>query len=157
MREASLKDITKFLECKRVALVGVSRKRMHYSRIVLKEFLAAGYDPVTVNPHTPDIDGRRCFAALADIAPPVEAALLLLGTAEATDRAVRECQQAGIRRIWIYKNVHDRAEHEKAMESCRRQNFILIEGYCPLMFLPRANFIHRAHGFFVKLTGNYPL
>ena len=70
---------------------------------------------------------------------------------------MRECREAGIRNIWIYKDVHDSAEHEKARELYRSQSSALIEGYCPLMFLPGTNFFHRAHGFLVKLVGHYPL
>ncbi len=157
MREASMKDITKFFECKRLALVGVSRKSLHFSRAVMKEFLAAGYDVVPVNPQATDIDGHKCFARLAEIDPPVEAALLLTGSPQETNKTMRECREAGIRNIWIYKNVHDGAEHEKARELYRSQSSALIEGYCPLMFLPGTNFFHRAHGFLVKLVGHYPL
>ena len=45
MPEASLEDITKFLECKRVAFVGVSRDPKHFSRALFREFVAKGYDP----------------------------------------------------------------------------------------------------------------
>jgi predicted CoA-binding protein len=157
MREASLEDITKFLECKRVAFVGVSRHPQHFSRSLLREFLAKGYDPVPVNPQATEIDGRRCFARLADITPPVEAALLLTGAAEATDRAVRECNDADIRNIWIYKSVHDGDNHEQAMESCRLRGSAVVEGYCPFMFLPHPGMIHRIHGFLMKVVGSYPL
>lgn len=152
-----MKDITKFLECKRIALVGVSRKPHHFSRALLREFAGAGYDPVPVNREAAEVEGRKCFTCLSEITPAVEAALLLTATAGATDQAVRECQQADIRRIWIYKNVHDGRNHEQTIEFCRVQKFAIIEGYCPLMFLPRAGFVHRAHGFFLKLAGHYPL
>ena len=84
MREASLDDITKFLDCKRVAFVGVSRNSQHFSRLLFREFLAKGYDPVPVNPQAANIDGRQCFARIADVNPPVEAALLMTGAPEAT-------------------------------------------------------------------------
>jgi predicted CoA-binding protein len=70
MRDASLEDITKFLECKRVAFVGVSRDPQHLSRALFREFLGRGYDPVPVNPQATEIEGRNCFARLSDIAPP---------------------------------------------------------------------------------------
>ena len=103
-----MEDITKFLECKRVAFVGVSRDPQHFSRALFREFLAKGYDPVPVNPQATEIEGRKCFARLSDITPPVEAALLMTGAPDATDQAVRECRQADIRNIWIYKSVQRR-------------------------------------------------
>ena len=157
MRDASLEDITKFLESKRVAFVGVSRHPQHFSRSLLREFLAQGYDAVPVNPQATEIDGRKCFARPSDIAPPVEAALLMTGAPEATDQAVRECHQAGIRKIWIYKSVNDGNEHELAVEACRLRGTAVVEGYCPFMFLPHPELVHRVHRFFMKVAGSYPL
>jgi predicted CoA-binding protein len=157
MREASLEDITKFLECKRVAFVGASRHPQHFSRSLLREFLAKGYDPVPVNPQATEIEGRKCFARLSDITPPVEAALLMTGAPEATDQAVRECNQADIRKIWIYKSVHDGDNHEQAMEICRSRGSAVVEGYCPVMFLPDPGLFHRVHRFLMKVGGSYPL
>ena len=157
MREASLEDITKFLECKRVAFVGVSRNPQHFSRSLFREFLAKGYDAVPVNPQATEIEGRKCFARLADITPPVEAALLLTGAPDATDQAVRECNEADIRNIWIYKSVQDGENHEQAMEFCRLRGSAVVEGYCPFMFLPHPGLFHRVHRFLMKVAGNYPL
>jgi predicted CoA-binding protein len=157
VREASLEDITKFLECQRVAFVGVSRQSKHFSRSLLREFLAKGYDPVPVNPAATEIDGRKCFARLADIDPPVEAALLLNSAQEVIDQGLRECSQARIQKIWIFKSVNDGANHEHAVEFCSLRGSSVVEGYCPMMFLPRAGLIHRLHRFLMKVAGNSPL
>ena len=157
MRDASLEDITKFLECKRVAFVGVSRNPQHFSRALFREFLAKGYDAVPVNPQAAEIEGRKCFARLSEITPPVEAALLMTGAPDATDQAVRECNQADIRNIWIYKSVSDGNDHEQAVEFCRLRGTAVVEGYCPFMFLPHPELFHRVHRFFMKVAGSYPL
>ena len=157
MREASMEDITKFLKCKRVAFVGVSRNPRHFSRALLKEFVAKGYDAVPVNPQATEIDGRKCFARLADITPAVEAALLLNGAPEATDRAVRECNDADIRNIWIYRSVTGGDDHAEAVEFCRLRGDAVVEGHCPFMFLPHPGLIHRFHGLLMRVTGSYPL
>jgi len=157
MREASLEDITKFLECKRVAFVGVSRETQHFSRALLREFVAKGYDPVPVNPQAAEIEGRKCFARVSEITPRVEAALLLTGAPDATDDAVRECNEAEIRNIWVYKNVHDSADHEQTIELSRSHGSAVVEGYCPFMFLPHPALFHRVHRFITKVTGSYPV
>jgi len=157
MREASMEDITKFLECKRVAFVGVSRNPQHFSRALLREFAAKGYDPIPVNPQAAEIEGRKCFARLSDITPPIDAALLMTGAPEATDQALRECHEADIRRIWIYKKVHDGHNHELVMEACRSRGSAVVEGYCPFMFLPQPGMVHRIHRFLMKVGGSYPL
>ncbi|MGO8814485.1 MAG: CoA-binding protein [Terriglobia bacterium] len=157
MREASLNDITKFLECKRIAFVGVSRNPKHFSRLLFHGFLDKGYDTVPVNPQAKDIDGRQCFARIADVTPPVEAALMVTGAPEVTNQAIHDCNQAEIRNIWIYKNMEYEADHEHAVEFCRLQGSAVIEGYCPMMFLPHPGFVHRAHRVLMKLVGSHPL
>jgi predicted CoA-binding protein len=157
MREASMVDITKFLECRRVAMVGVSRDQRHFSRLVMREFLNAGYDAIPVNPQATEIEDRRCFARLGEVTPPVEAALLLTGASDTTYQAIRECHKSNIRNIWIYKSLHNRPDHERELEQGRSQRLATIEGYCPLMFLPRPKIVHRAHRFFMKVAGQYPL
>ena len=156
MREASLEDITKFLKCNRVAFVGVSRNSQHFSRALFREFLARGYDAVPVNPQATEIEGRTCFARISDIDPVAESALLITGASKATDQAVRDCHQAAIRNIWIYKSVCGSADHEQAMSLTRSHGAAIVEGYCPFMFLPQPAFIHRIHRFMTKATGCYP-
>lgn len=157
MRNASLQDITKFLECKRVAFVGVSRNSQHFSRMLFREFLAQGYDAVPINPSAPEIAGLKCFAHLSEVAPPVDAALLMTGSPEATDQAVGECDRAGIRNIWIYKSVSAGGDHEQVVEASRSRGASVVEGYCPFMFLPQPVLIHRMHRFLTMVTGHYPL
>jgi len=157
MPDASLEDITKFLECKRLAFVGVSRDPKHFSRALLREFVAKGYHPVPVNPQTAEIEGRKCFARISEITPPVEAALLLTGAPDATDDAVRECNEAGVRNIWVYKDFRNNQDHEQAMEFARSHGSAVVEGYCPFMFLPHPALFHRIHRFITKVAGSYPL
>ncbi len=156
MPETSLEDITKFLECKRVAFVGVSRDPHHFSRALFREFVAKGYDPVPLNPQAAQIEGRKCFAHLSEITPPVDAALLLTGAPDATDDAVRECNEADIRNIWIYKDMHDSKDHEQAIDFSRSHGTAVVEGHCPFMFLPHPGLVHRVHRFISKATGSYP-
>lgn len=157
MQDASLEDITKFLACKRVALVGVSRKPHHFSRALLGEFLAKGYDAVPVNPNAAEIDGHKCFARVTEITPPVEAALLLTGTSDATVQAVRECSEADVHHIWVYKPVKNGKDDTQSLEFCRLRGAALIEGHCPFMFLPHPALIHRVHRFVSRVSGHYPL
>jgi len=156
MQDGSLDDIGHFLATKRLAIVGVSRHPRHFSRGLFREFLAQGYDAVPVNPQAKEIEGHTCFACVSDITPPVEAALLMTPAAT-TDQALRECNEAAVKRIWIYLTGGDGEVHERAVESCRKRGSAVIEGYCPFMFFPSSAFFHRVHRFFMKVAGSYPL
>jgi predicted CoA-binding protein len=154
--DALLEDIKKFLDSKRLAVVGVSRDPKHFSRAVFREFVAQGYDAVPVNPKATEIEGRQCFPRIADVTPAVEA-VLLLTPAGRTYQALDECKQVNIRKIWMYKAVPDREIHEHAVEFCRQRGSAVIEGHCPFMFLPNPGLFHRIHRVLMKVAGSYPL
>jgi hypothetical protein len=154
--DALLEDIKKFLDSKRLAVVGVSRDPKHFSRAVFREFVAQGYDAVPVNPKAMEIEGRQCFPRIADVTPAVEA-VLLLTPAGRTYQALDECKQVNIRKIWMYKAVPDREIHEHAVEFCRQRGSAVIEGHCPFMFLPNPGLFHRIHRVLMKVAGSYPL
>src|SRR6266568_990963 len=73
----SLEVIQDFLAQKRIAMVGISREPQSFSVSLFEELCRRGYDVVPVNPNTPNVQGRRCFARLQDIKPPVDAVLLM--------------------------------------------------------------------------------
>src|SRR5271169_4236804 len=74
---ASLETIENFLAQKRFAMVGISREPHSFSVALFEELCRRGYEVIPVNPRTPNVLGRRCFARLQDIQPPVAAALLM--------------------------------------------------------------------------------
>ncbi len=152
---SALELIQDFLTKKRLAIVGVSRNPRDFSRALFREFLKRGYDAVPVNPQAEEVEGRRCYGRLADIAPPVEAALLMTSP-ELTERVAAECAEAGVKQVWMYRAIGLGAINPKAVALCREKGIGVIEGFCPLMFLPKTAFFHRLHGFFMKLTGSYP-
>jgi predicted CoA-binding protein len=85
-------------------MVGVSRRPEDFSRLLFREFLDRGYDTVPVNPDTEKVEGRACFARLADVQPPVEDVLLMTAPA-VTDCLVRECAEAGVKRVWMFRGT----------------------------------------------------
>lgn len=153
--KASRQTIDTFLAQKRIAMVGISRSPQEFSVALFDELCRRGYDVVPVTPHMPQVKGRPCFARVQDIQPPVDAALLMTSPA-VTDQVVRDCAEAGIRRIWMYSAVGKGAVSKSAVAYCLEEGIELIPGECPFMFLPKAGAIHGLHGFVRKITGNYP-
>ena len=152
---ASIADIRDFLAQKRIAFVGISRNPHDFSTSLFDELCRRGYDVVPVNPHSSEIKGRRCFASVKDIQPPVEGALLMT-SASTTKQIVRDCAEAGIWRIWLYRAGGQGSVNDAATQLCRDHNIEVIPGECPFMFLPHAGFIHRCHGAIRKITGGFP-
>jgi uncharacterized protein len=151
----SLETIDDFLAQKRIAMVGVSRDRKDFSVTLFQELCRRGYDAVPVNPKVSEVLGRRCFARVQDIQPAVDA-VLLMTPPEVTEGVVRDCAEAGIRRVWMYQAGGQGAVSAEAVEFCRAQGIQVVPGQCPFMFWRDAGAGHRLHGFIRKITGRYP-
>jgi hypothetical protein len=149
------KQIDDFLGQKRLAVVGVSRSPKDFTRALFRELRLRGYDLVPVNPGVPEVEGIRCYDRVQDVSPPVESALLLTKP-PVTDQVVRECAQAGVRRIWMFRAAGPGAVSHGAAALCEAKGVSMIAGECPFMFLPGAALFHRVHGFCRKLFGTYP-
>jgi predicted CoA-binding protein len=151
---ASLETIEDFLTQKRIAMVGVSRGPKEFSGMLFEELSKRGYDMVPVNPNAREVLGRPCFGRVQDIQPPVDAVILMTSPA-VTEGVVRDCAEAGIRRVWMYRAGGQGAVSPAAVEFCRERGIAVVPGECPFMFLPNAGF-HALHGFIRKITGRYP-
>lgn len=154
-QRASMETIEDFLAQKRIAMAGISRDPANFSVKLFEELCRRGYDVVPVNPNAEQVQGRRCFARLQDIQPPVEAALLMTSP-EATEAVVNDCAEAGIRRVWMYRAGGKGAVSRQAVQFCRERGIQVVPGQCPFMFLPDTAAFHRFHGFVHKITGRYP-
>ena len=155
VRDTSLEAIEDFFAQKRIAIAGVSRDPASLSVKLFEEFCRRGYDVVPVNPNLAEVQGRKCFARLQDVQPVVDA-VLLMTSPEATSVVVRDCAEAGVRRVWMFSDGRQGAVSEQALEFCRSKAIQVIPGQCPFMFLPNTGGIHRFHGFIRKVTGRFP-
>lgn len=155
MTAGSLDTIREFLAQQRWAFAGVSRRRLDFSRWLLGEFRRRGYEVLPVNPHARELDGIPCHSRVSTIQPVPEVVLVLTHRRHAAEIA-RDCAAAGIRRVWFYAAVGPGSASPEALAVCRDAGIQVVAGYCPVMFLPRAPWLHRAHAAFLKWVGAYP-
>jgi uncharacterized protein len=155
VQRTSLESIEDFLAQKRIAIVGMSREPKSMSETVFKELSRLGYEVVPVNPNVQEVMGRKCFARVQDVQPPVDAVLLMTSPA-VTEAVVKDCAECGIKRVWMHRGVGQGSVSEKAIEICRERGIRVIPGECPLMFLPQRDGIHSFHGFIRQIMGRYP-
>jgi predicted CoA-binding protein len=151
----SIRDVEDFLSLHRIAMVGVSRDANDFSRSLFREMRKRSYDMVPVNLSASEIEGEDCFPNLQVVKPPVEGALILTPSFE-TVRVVQDCIEAGIGKVWIYRAGGQGAVSPEAIALCKQHGIQVVEGHCPFMFFPSSGFIHRAHGFLLKLGHRYP-
>ena len=150
----SLTAIESFFAQKRIAMVGISRDPKDFSGMLFRDLVRRGYDMVPVNPHAVAIEGHPCFPRVSEIRPKPDAALLMV-PAHASEAIVRECADAGIGHIWLFRATNQGAVSESAVAVCRAQRINVVAGECPYMFLPH-NGLHAIHGFLRRISGTYP-
>ena len=152
MKEAA----TEFLSHKRVAVTGVSRTPgSHGSNVVYKRLRDRGYEVFAVNPNAEEVEGDRAYHDLGSIPGGVEA--VVIGTRpELADQTMRECAELGISRVWMHRGPGAGSVSETATAYGREHGITVIDGGCPCMFGPTADFGHRAMRVVFSLGGNVP-
>lgn len=147
--------VKEFLAQRRLALVGLSRHEADFSRGLFRELRRRGHDMVPVNPALQEAEGLRCYARVQDIQPPVDGALLMTPPAQ-TEAAVRDCLEAGVRRVWLHRGAGQGAVSQAALDLCAKEGLLVVAGECPYMFLPDAGWVHRLHAALRRLGGTSP-
>jgi predicted CoA-binding protein len=127
VQRASLELIEDFLAQKRIVIVGMSRETKSMSAAVFKELSKRGYHVVPVTPNVQEVLGRKCFARVQDIPPPVDGALLMTSPT-VTEAVVKGCAECGVKRVWMHKGVGEGSVSAKAIEACREHGIRVIAG-----------------------------
>ena len=147
MPPLTLERAREFLTARRIAVVGVSRNDKDFSRAIFRELAKRGYDVVPVNPAAAELEGCRCFARLQDVEPAADAALLLTSPGS-TEVVLRDCVEAGIRRVWLHRGAGAGAASPRALAFCAANALEAVHDLCPFMALPGTGFPHRLHRLF---------
>ena len=139
MQEAA----AEFLSHKRVAVTGVSRKpKNHGSNTVYKRLRERGYEVFAVNPHAEKVEGDRSYKDLKSIPGGVEA--VVIGTRpERAEATMHECVDLGIKRVWMHRGPGAGSVSPAAARYGREHGIAVIDGGCPCMFGPTADFGHK--------------
>ena len=140
----TIKDAaTSFLSHKRVAVTGVSRTPgSHGSNAVYKRLRDRGYQVFAVNPNAEEVEGDPAFRDLRSIPGGVEA--VVIGTRpEIAEQTMRECAELGIKHVWMHRGPGAGSVSGPATAYGRQHGITVIDGGCPCMFDPTADFGHK--------------
>jgi predicted CoA-binding protein len=132
-----------FLADRRVAMTGVSRNpKGHGSNTVYQRLRERGYEVFAVNPNARQAEGDACYPNLASIPGGVDA--VVIGTRpETAEATMRECADLGIKHVWMHRGPGAGSVSATAAEYGRAHGVTVIDGGCPCMFGPTADFGHR--------------
>jgi predicted CoA-binding protein len=143
-----------FLANKRVAVTGVSRKpQQHGSNVVYRRLRDRGYEVFAINPNAREVEGDQSYPDLKSVPGGVEA--VVIGTRpEIAEETMRECAELGIKHVWMHRGPGAGSVSAAATAYGRQRGITVIDGGCPLMFGPTADFGHRVIRFIY--SGNVP-
>jgi uncharacterized protein len=132
-----------FLTSKRVAVTGVSRTpSTHGSNNVYRRLRDRGYEVFAVNPNADRVEGDICYQDLKSIPGGVDA--VVIGTRpELAEDTMRECVDLGIRQVWMHLGPGEGSVSPAATAYGRQHGITVIDGGCPCMFGPTADFGHK--------------
>jgi uncharacterized protein len=132
-----------FLASRRIAVTVVSRTpKTHGSNNVYRRLRERGYQVFAVNPNTNEVEGDRCYQDLASIPGGVDA--VVIGTRpEIAEDTIRECAELGIKHVWMHRGPGAGSVSGAATGYGRWHGITVIDGGCPLMFEPTADFGHK--------------
>jgi len=142
--------ITKFLNQKTLAVVGVSRSEKKFSYRLFKSLKAKGYQLFAVNPNAKNIDGESCFGNIQSLPQQVNGVVIVVPPNQ-TEKVVKDAAAAGINHIWIQQG----SESEGAIDYCRKSGINVIHNQCILMFA-EPSFPHNCHRYVWKVMGKLP-
>ena len=143
--------INEFLLDKKFALAGMSRNPKSFSRVIMKDLSAIGYDIIPINPNVEFIDGKKCYSSVTDLPDNIDKLLIMTNKAN-TDKVLEQAIQKGIKIIWVQQT----SDTSKTLHIARSHNFEnIITKECIFMFANPTG-IHKFHRFFKKLFGKMP-
>ena len=139
MKEAA----SEFLANKRIAVTGVSRRPSdHGANTVYKRMRDRGYEVFAVNPNTDEVEGDHSYHDLKSIPGGVDG--VVIGTRpETADVTMRECVELGIKQVWMHRGPGAGSVSKAATDYGRQHGITVIDGGCPCMFGPTADFGHK--------------
>lgn len=145
-----------FLAQKRIAVAGVSRRpAAHGANAVYVRLRQRGYQVFAVNPNATTVEGDRSYHDLRSIPGGVDGVVIATAPARAESIA-RECQELGIRRVWMHHGAAQTSASPAAVEYCRKNGIAVIPSGCPLMYAPMSDGFHRCMRWFLERTGTVP-
>jgi len=132
-----------FLATRRIAVTGVSRSaKDHGANTVFRRLRDRGYEVFAVNPNAAEVEGAPSYHDLKSIPGGVDAVVIATAPSRA-ESTMRECDELGVRRVWMHRSYGTGSVDEAAAAYGREHGITVIAGGCPLMFDPTADFGHK--------------
>jgi predicted CoA-binding protein len=147
----SKKLVEEFLAQKKIAVVGVSRKKTKFGNAILKELKQKGYKVYPINPHIDFYEGEICYPDIYSLPEKVDAVVFNVSPNQ-TEKVLNEVKETGIKKVWFQQG----SQSDQAVIFCEENGIDCISNECILMYAKPSAFIHRAHKWVWGVIGKLP-
>jgi hypothetical protein len=98
---------------KKIAVVGVSNNPDKWGYRIFRDLLMAGYQVEGINPSDGEILGKTIYRNLKAVSPIPEMVITIVPH-QVTEKVVEECNELGIKEIWMQPGSESELAIEKA-------------------------------------------
>jgi hypothetical protein len=147
--------INDFINNKNIAMVGASQDKKNWGNMLLCALKMKGYTVYPVNPNIKEVDGEKCYSNVKELSKDITNVIIAVPP-KITEQIVKECKEAGIKRVWMHKGGHGTgAVSEEAIKFCKENGIEVVYGLCPMMFFPPVGG-HKVHFWIKSIFGTLP-
>ncbi|MEM9367331.1 MAG: CoA-binding protein [Planctomycetota bacterium] len=126
-------SIESFFSADTYAVAGASTQSHKYGYKVFHALVKSGRTTYPLNPSVDEVDGRRAYAAIADL-PTIPESLSIVTPPIITRQIVSDAIQAGVKNLWMQPGAQD----DEASQLARDAGINVIDdGSCILVLLAR--------------------
>jgi len=151
MKPVTKQNIDDFLNCKTIAIAGVSRNEKSFSAQVAVHLQQLGYELWQINPNFDQTLLKEKKVKTISEMPPNVNNLLILTSSSQTESVLQQAIEKGIKQIWIQQKSDTPTTLKMGFES----GINMIYGHCIFMFSQPEGF-HKFHYNLKKFFGGIP-
>jgi predicted CoA-binding protein len=148
-------SVARFLEGRRIAVAGVSRKGDTAANAVFKKLRDSGYEVFPVNPNAQTVEDVICYPDIASIPGQLDGVVIATHP-DIAAAIVGQCKARGVARVWFHRSFGAGSVSDEAVRECKRLGIDAIVGGCPLMFCEPVDVAHRCMRWWLQRGGRVP-
>jgi predicted CoA-binding protein len=95
-----------------------------------------------INPNADQVGGAASYHDVKSIPGGVDAVVIATAPSRA-EATMRECEELGIEQVWMHRAFGEGSVNATATTYGREHGITVIDGGCPLVFDPAADFGHK--------------
>ncbi|MFA6979187.1 MAG: CoA-binding protein [Ignavibacteriaceae bacterium] len=138
--------INDFIQCKNLALIGLSKTKGKFGNYAYKELTSRGYNVLAIHPTEKEIEGIPCSPDLSSIKDKVDGVFVSV-TPKNIPSILNEISSAGLKNVWLQQGC----ESIEAIDQANKLGLNLVSKKCILMYAEPVKSFHKFHRFIANV------